>query len=538
MSKRTFWRFFTTILVCLGCAYFFVPLSKVRLGLDLRGGAHYELEIQGSEALDSDLRDNKDRFQDKLRERGLPNATLIVDKGGLRVDGVDASQKDLVEKVISGMSNGYSVQNDGGAIRLAQRSDYQKTLIDDAGKRAMQIIENRINQFGVAEPEITRAGAEGTRIVVELPGVEEGDRERIKGLLSAPGHLEQRLLGNPVDKQIYFPTKEAALQHYNGTIPPQFELFPDIEVPHGTKKPENVKPGEEPIQRWVLVESRQGLDGADIIDANRSQDPNTGSNEVNFTLNKKGSDAFATLTGIAADQNRLMAIILDHRIISVLSAREKIFGGAVRISGSFTPQEADDLSLSLRSGAMKASMHFLEQSEVGASLGRASIHAGVRASLIGFITIIVFMVLYYKWSGLNAIVALTVNLIVMLGLLGSFHATLTLPGIAGFALTIGMAVDANILIFERIREELDHGKSVPGAIDAGFDNVFWTIVDAHVTQLVAALLLFSFGTGPVKGFAVALAVGVSASLFTSIYVSRFIYDWILERHPGTKTLSV
>lgn len=538
MSKRTFWRFFTTILICLGCAYFFVPLSKVRLGLDLRGGVHYELEVQGSEALESDLRDNKDRFQDKLRERGLPAATVVVDNGALRLDGVDPSQKGLVEKVISGLSNGYAVDQAGNTLRLVQKSDYQKSLIDDAGKRAMQIIDNRINQFGVAEPEITRAGPDGTRIVVELPGVEEGDRDRIKGLLSTPGRLEQRLLANPPDHQIYFPTKEAALQHYNGTIPADYELLPDIEVPHGQPKPANVKPGEEPVQRWVLVESRQGLDGADIIDANRSQDPNTGANEVNFTLNKKGADDFANLTGIAADQNRLMAIILDHRIISVLSAHEKIYGGAVRISGSFTPQEADDLALQLRSGAMKASMHFLEQSEVGASLGRDSIHAGVRASLIGFLTILVFMVLYYRWSGFNAIVALTVNLIVMLGLLGSFRATLTLPGIAGFALTIGMAVDANILIFERIREELAAGKSVPGAIEAGFNNVFWTIVDAHVTQLVAALLLFSFGTGPVKGFAVALAVGVSASLFTSIYVSRFIYDWILERHPGTKTLSV
>ncbi|MBS1766833.1 MAG: protein translocase subunit SecD [Acidobacteria bacterium] len=538
MSKRTFWRFFCTLLVCLGCAYFFLPLNKVRLGLDLRGGVHYELEIQGSEALQSDLMDNKDRFQDKLRERGLPNASITVDSGAMRLDGVDASQKALVEKVISGLSSGYAVQQRGSTLWLAQTSSHQTELVDDAGKRAMQIIENRINQFGVAEPEITRAGADGTRIVVELPGVEEGDRDRIKGLLSTPGHLEQRLLANPKDGQIYFPTKEAALQHYNGTIPAEFELFPDIELPHGSKKPEGVKPGEEPVQKWALVMARQGLDGADIIDASRGQDPNTGANNVNFTLNAKGAKEFADLTGIAADQNRLMAIILDHRIISVLSAREKIFGGAVQISGSFSPQEADDLALSLRSGAMKASLHFLEQSEVGASLGRASIHSGVRASLIGFITIILFMVLYYKWSGLNAIVALTVNLIVMLGLLGSFHATLTLPGIAGFALTIGMAVDANILIFERIREELDHGKSVPGAIDAGFNNVFWTIVDAHVTQLVAALLLFSFGTGPVKGFAVALAVGVSASLFTSIYVSRFIYDWILERHPGTKTLSV
>ena len=538
MSKRTFWRFFTTILICTGCAYFFWPLTKVRLGLDLRGGVHYELEIQGNEALESDLRDNKDRFQDKLRARGLPNATLIMDNGTLRVDGVDASQQDLVGRVVSGLSNGYTVKQDGTVLRLAQKPDYQKSLIDDAGKRAMQIIENRINQFGVAEPEITRAGADGTRIVVELPGVEEGDRDRIKGLLSTPGRLEQRLLGNPADKMIYFPTKEAALQHFNGTIPPEFELFPDIETPHGSPKPVNVKPGDEPVTKWVVVESRQGLDGADIIDASRGQDQNTNANEVNFTLNAKGTTDFANLTGIASDQNRLMAIILDHRIISVLSAQEKIYGGAVRITGSFTPQEADDLALSLRSGAMKASMHFLEQSEVGASLGRDSIHAGVRASLIGFLTIIAFMVLYYKWSGFNAIVALSVNLIVMLGLLGSFHATLTLPGIAGFALTIGMAVDANILIFERIREELDHGKSVSGAIDSGFNNVFWTIVDAHVTQLVAALLLFSFGTGPVKGFAVALAVGVSASLFTSIYVSRFIYDWILERHPGTKTLSV
>ena len=537
MSKRTFWRFFTTILICAGCAFFFWPLSKVRLGLDLRGGVHYELEIQANEALESDLRDNKDRFQDKLRERGLPNATLILDNGTLRVDGVDASQQDLVTRTISQMSPGYEVRKDGSVLRLAQKPDYQKTLVDDAAKRAVEIIDKRVNGLGVAESEITRAGADGTRIVVELPGVEEGDRERIKTLLSTPGSLEQRLLGNPPDKQNRFPTKEAALQHFNGTIPPEYELIPNIEVPHGMPKPVGVKPGEEPIQNWILVESRQGLNGADITEAYRAQDPNTGSNTVHINLNKTGAEAFSRITGIAHDDDRRMAIILDHRVISILSASAKLYDSA-EITGSFTPQEADDLAMQLRSGAMKASLHFLEQSEVGASLGHDSIRAGVRASLIGFITIILFMVLYYKWSGLNAIVALSVNLIVMLGLLGSFHATLTLPGIAGFALTIGMAVDANILIFERIREELDHGKSVPGAIDAGFNNVFWTIVDAHVTQLVAALLLFSFGTGPVKGFAVALAVGVSASLFTSIYVSRFIYDWILERHPGTKTLSV
>ncbi|HJU82573.1 MAG TPA: protein translocase subunit SecD, partial [Holophagaceae bacterium] len=349
---------------------------------------------------------------------------------------------------------------------------------------------------------------------------------------------EQRLLANPPDKQVYFATREAGLAHFNGAIPDEYELLPDIEEPHGSHQEGMPKPKEPVIQKWVLLESKIGMDGADIIDAHRSQDSNTMANEVNFTLNKKGGDDFANMTGIAADQNRLMGIVLDRKVISVLSAREKIFGGAVRISGSFTPSEADDLALKLRSGAMKASMRFLEERVVGPSLGRDSIRKGVIASVVGFATILGFMVLFYRLSGLNAIVALTVNIVVMLGLLGSFHATLTLPGIAGFALTIGMAVDANILIFERIKEELNAGKSVTGAIDAGFDKVFWTIVDAHVTQLFAALLLFMFGTGPVKGFAVTLAVGVVASLFTSIYVSRFIYDWILERHPGIKTISI
>ena len=235
---------------------------------------------------------------------------------------------------------------------------------------------------------------------------------------------------------------------------------------------------------------------------------------------------------------RLFAFVLDKKLISVLHAREKIPGSAVSISGSFSAADADDLALKLKSGAMRASMKFLEESSVGPSLGADSIRSGVLASLIGFLTIVVFMVFWYRWSGLNAIIALTVNVIVMLGLMGSFHAVITLPGIAGFALTVGMAVDANILIFERIREELDHGKSVAGAIDAGFSRVFWTIVDSHVTQLFAALLLFIFGTGPVKGFAVSLTVGVVASLFTSIYISRFVYDWILERHPGASEISI
>ena len=543
MSKRSLWRLFIVLAVLFGCGYFFTPLSKVKLGLDLRGGVHFELEVQGQEALAADLRDSKDRMASRLREKGLPGATTRVDGETLKVEGTGAEQKATVEKVAKDFFPGYVIVAEGDGFRLSQKAEYQKQLKDDANKRALEVIEKRIRDIdpaNVLEPEITAGGPEGNRIVVEIPGIEEGDRERIKKLLSTPGHLEQRLLAKA--PQIYFNSKEEALALYKGAIPQEFELLPEIESERQAKRSGQpvvkAKPGEEKISRWVLLESRIAVDGADIIDSHRASNSQTEANEVNFTLNKKGDDDFARLTGTASEESRLIAIVLDRKIVTELSAKEKIIGGAVRISGSFSAQEADDLASQLRSGALRAPMKFLEERVVGPGLGRDSIHAGVRSALVGFITIIAFMVFFYRWSGMNAIIALTVNVIVMMGLLGSFRATLTLPGIAGFVLTLGMAVDANILIFERIKEELGLGKSVPGAIDAGFDRVFWTIVDSHVTQLFAALLLFIFGTGPVKGFAVTLTVGVVASLFTSIYISRFIYDWILERHPGTKSLSV
>jgi preprotein translocase subunit SecD len=377
---------------------------------------------------------------------------------------------------------------------------------------------------------------------VELPGVGEAERERIKGLLSTPGRLELRLLAKA--PALYFPTREEGLAFYQGQLPPDTELIPEPE----TEKREAGAPKaaakgakkEEKISRWVLLETKVQFDGRSITDAHRGVDSTTGFNEVNFSLDREGTEANGRVTEIAANENRGFAFVLDRKIVSVLSAKEKILSPAVRISspGGFDEAYADDFALKLKSGAMRASMKFLEESSVGASLGADSIRKGIFASLLGFGVIIAFMLFWYRWSGVNAIVALTVNIIVMMGLLGSFHATITLPGIAGFALTLGIAVDANILIFERIREEMANGKSVPMAIQAGFDRVFWTIVDSHVTQLFAALLLFIFGTGPVKGFAVTLTVGVTASLFTSIYISRFIYDWVLERHPGTKTLSV
>jgi protein-export membrane protein SecD/preprotein translocase SecF subunit len=513
-----------------GLRRFFIPFNKVRLGLDLKGGVHYELEVQGQEALQRDLEETRDRLQEQLKGRGFPSARIRLEGTALRVEGVPGT-------VLASLASGFREYDlDAVAGTFAQRPDHQRAVKASANRRALQIIETRINQFGVVEPEITSGGPEGNRIIVELPGVEEGDRDRIKRLLSTPGRLELRLLA-PVERP-YFASEAEALAFFGGALPEGTELFPEPATERnadGAARPAEGQPA--PIRRWVLLEGKVQFDGSAITDARKSQSE-MGGNEVDFTLNQQGADANARLTEIASRDGRLFAFVLDRKIISVLSAREKIIGGAVRISGRFSAEEADDLALKLRSGALRAGMKILEERVVGPSLGQDSIRLGVGASLVGFGVIVAFMVFWYRWSGVNAVVALVVNVIVMLGLLGSFHATLTLPGIAGFALTVGMAVDANILIFERIKEELALGKPPAKAIHAGFDRVFWTIVDSHVTQLFAALLLFIFGTGPVKGFAVSLTVGVAASLFTSIYISRYIYEWVLERRPLAGRISI
>ncbi len=552
MTKRSIWRLALTLLVCIGCGYFFLPLEKVRLGLDLRGGVHFELEVQGHEALEFDLRQTRDRVEERLQAKSVPGAVVKVDGAALVVDGVPAEQKAALEKALEFFIGNHDLAWTGASVRLTQKPAYQKYLKDDANKRALQIIENRVNQFGVAEPEITPSGVDGNRIVVELPGVGEAERERIKGLLSTPGRLELRMLAKSPRNQIPVATRDEALALLGGVVPEGAELFAE---PVDESRPISAAPGpkaapkaaagpapkkEERIKQWVLLEQRVQLEGSAILDARREVSPQTDLNEVSFTLNKDGAEANARVTEIAATEGRLFAFVLDRKIISILSAREKIIGGGVRISstGGFPTEYADDLALKLKSGAMRASMKFLEEKSMGPSLGADSIRSGVRASLIGFLTIIAFMVFWYRWSGANAIVALTVNIIVMLGLMGSFHAVITLPGIAGFALTIGMAVDANILIFERIREELDHGKSVAGAIDAGFSRVFWTIVDSHVTQLFAALLLFIFGTGPVKGFAVTLVIGLAASMFTAVFVSHLLFDLVYGSKEKVEAISI
>ncbi|MCL1892913.1 MAG: protein translocase subunit SecD [Holophagaceae bacterium] len=541
MSKRTIWRLALTIITCIGCSYFFLPVNKIRLGLDLAGGVEFTMEVQGHEALVNDLTDTRDKLYDRFREKSIPASArleedrIVVTFSSEHRPGIEGLLKEFY---------GYQTSFDDTGVVLVQRASYQTELKNDANKRALQIIENRVNATGVAEPEIKQAGEEGNRIIVELPGLAESEIDRIKALLQTPGKLEQRLIATQ-NSRVGWPTIEEALAHFNGQLPEGTELIPELESDRDLRRSgqtpvKSTKGQQKPevIKAWHLVELKSFVDGADITRAMPGLDPLSESHEIHFSLNSKGADDFHQLTKIASSENRQIAILLDKKLVSALGCSNPIIGGSVRITGSFSKEDAEDFALKLKSGSMRASMKYLEERSMGASLGADSIRAGVRASLFGFATIVAFMLFFYHWSGINAIVALTVNLIIMMGLMGSFNAVITLPGIAGFALTLGMAIDANILIFERIKEELSLGKSVAGAIQAGFDRVFWTIVDSHVTQLFASLLLFIFGTGPVKGFAVALTVGVTASLFTSIYISRWIYDWILERRPNTKEISV
>jgi protein-export membrane protein SecD/preprotein translocase SecF subunit len=517
-----------------------LPTEKIRLGLDLAGGVEFTMEVQGHEALANDLADTRDKLYDQFKENNVP-ATARLDGEAIAVS-FAPDKRSAVEKIFKPFY-GYQPSYDDTGARLVQRPSYQMELKDDANKRALQIIENRVNATGVAEPEIKQAGEEGNRIIVELPGLADAEIDRIKGLLQTPGKLEQRLVAIQ-NTRWGWPTREEALEHFQGQLPEGTELVAELESDRDIRqrgqeppKPQKGQPRPEVIKAWHLVEIKSYVDGADITRAMPAVEPTTERHVINFSLNSKGTEDFYQLTKIASSEKRQIAVLLDKKVVSLLGCDKPILG-SVQVSGSFTKEEAEDFALKLKSGSMRASMKFLEERSMGASLGADSIRSGVRASLLGFGTVIAFMIFFYHWSGVNAIVALTVNLIIMLGLMGSFNAVITLPGIAGFALTLGMAIDANILIFERIKEELALGKSVAGAIQSAFDRVFWTIVDSHVTQLFSALLLFIFGTGPVKGFAVALTVGVTASLFTSIYICRWIYDWILDRRPNTKHLSV
>lgn len=481
----------------------YLPSDKIQLGLDLQGGMHLVLEVQSAKALEShlervveeikqDLRNSKTRYQE-LRRQGSKEIRVKLlrteDKKSFE-DTIKSNFRDFSVSLISETETKpyYSLVMNSEAI-----THVKKMAVD----QALETIRNRIDQFGVSEPDIRPQ--ENDRILIQLPGV--SDPERAIKLIGKTALLEFKLVDD-----------ERAPDPSN--IPPGYEILyqqADGPTPKAAK--------ETPY----LVKKRSLLTGQYITDARVQIDNRYNEPYVSMTFNSRGGKLFEKLTG--DNIGKRLAIVLDNNIYSAPVIQDKIGGGRAQITGRFTLDEARDLAIVLRAGALPAPVKIIEERTVGPSLGKDSIQKGTKSMIIGGILVIIFMMIYYGMSGIIADIALLLNILFILGGLAIFGATLTLPGIAGMILTIGMAVDANVLIFERIREELRIGKTPRSAIEGGYAKALVTILDANVTTLIAALVLFQFGTGPVRGFAVTLSIGIISSLFTAIFLTRIIFDY-------------
>jgi preprotein translocase subunit SecD len=384
--------------------------------------------------------------------------------------------------------------------------------------QAIETIRNRIDALGVSEPTIQEHGLGQYQILVQLPGVD--DPARVKDIMQSTAMLEiKQSLGGP------YPSEQAALQDKGGVLPPDAILLPGHAMPGAPNEGE----------AWYLVSRVSAVSGKDLRSADPSRDQN-GQPSVHFNLTGEGGQRFYNFTSSHVGDS--LAVVLDNKVQEVANIKEPIRDSGEISGGRMSEQQSKDLSMILRSGALPAGVKYLEERTVGPSLGADSIRAGVRAAIIGMLAVLIFMLVYYRGAGINADVALLLNLIILLGFMGYFGAVLTLPGIAGVILTVGMGVDSNVLIFERIREELRNGKTPPSAVDQGFSHAWITIVDTHVTTIVSAAILFIFGTGPVRGFATTLTFGLLANLFTAVFVSRVIFDWILTRKQRGEALSI
>jgi len=493
----------------------FHPIQK---GLDLQGGMHLVLGVRVDEAVDSHVDALIDQIEQVLRDEDIVFKRVERQPGfALAITVYDEEAAGQVDKLMSERFRNLeatTVTTEGAYIQKIYRlSDGEADEIRDyAVRQALETLRNRIDQFNVREPVFQRQA--GNRILVQLPGID--DPERAIKLLDQTARLEFKMVVDNADVQ----------KALNGDLPRNAELLYERNVNNVTGAV-----SETPI----VVESRPALTGDSVTDAQVNFSNQTREAFVLIHFDPLGGERFEKLT--AANVGRRMAIVLDGKVYSAPVIRERISGGAATISGNFTVQEARDLVIVLRAGALPASVDILENRTVGPSLGQDSIDQGVRSILIGALLVIVAMILYYRLSGVVANVALLLNLLFILAMLSLFGATLTLPGIAGIVLTIGMAVDANVLIFERIREELRSGRPANLAVESGFGKAFLTIVDANITTLIAAVVLLQFGTGPVKGFAVTLSIGILSSVFTAVFVSRLIFDFVLSRRQ-VKKLSI
>lgn len=515
--------------------------SNIKLGLDLKGGSHLVMRVKYEEFLKTLTQTNANAAETAARDAGLPvkqvraetsggNYALVLElTDGSRVGEVD----DTVRKKVDLQEWTSSVS--GNTVTWTLPVTNQRALAEQATEQAKRIIDSRLDAVGVAEPLVQRHGSQSSyQILVQMPGIQ--DPERVKQLLKAESKLELvHVVSPPSPSPIQtYATEEEAKQSLGGTVPNNRRVVPYFERDEPTAA-NNTQTQTQPQKKWVVIEVPAVVDGSELRNAAATQAQGASEYQISFALKPSGADKFGKWTG--ANINEYMGVVLNDEVKSIAYIKSQIHDQG-EISGRFTKQSAEDLALTLRSGALPAPIEYQEERTVGASLGDDSIRAGVRASLVGLIFVVAFMLFYYRGAGINAVVALVLNMILMLAALIVFNATLTLPGIAGIILTIGMAVDSNVLIFERIREELKSGKTVPSAIEQGFARAFVTIIDTHVTTIISSLFLFVFGTGPLRGFAVTLVIGLVINLFSAIYVSRTIFMWELSRKRKLETLSI
>ena len=501
--------------------------ENIHLGLDLKGGSHLVVQVQVDEAIRKRTEKNAEVASAKLKEKNLPFTDVKVEGINQVVGTVPDPSKnaDIIRELESDFGAGWTASDRGSTVVATLDEGTANQLRNSDTDLAKQIIENRVNAFGVTEPVVVRQGGEGTyQILIQMPGID--DTERVKNTLNADSNLELRLEAKGTS---VYPSRDAAEQAMRA-LPggaDQYEVFPYRE---------RTADGSGGAEQYLILMKSVVVSGLDMRDASARQSATGSSNyEISFSLQPQGASRFADVTG--KNVGEFLCIVLNNEVKSRATIQSQIHDQG-QITGTFTKRQAEDLALILRSGALPAKAVYLEERTVGPSLGADSIRQGVTASVAGLLAVIAFMLFYYRGSGINAVLALILNLILLLAALVIFGATLTLPGIAGVILTIGMAVDSNVLIFERIREELRNGKVVASAVDVGFGKAFLTIIDTHVTTIVSAIFLFVFGTGPIRGFAVTLVAGLLANLFTAVFVSRTIFMWHLNRKARVESLSI
>jgi preprotein translocase subunit SecD len=503
--------------------------EHIHLGLDLKGGTHLILQVQVNDAVNGDSDRAMERLKEDLRTHKINYTEITKPDPVNRPDvislkGVPSESTSDLRSIVSERLPEYDLNSGAdNSWTFSMKPQALADLKNRAVSLAIDTIRNRIDQLGVSEPVIQEHGLGQYQILVQLPGVD--DPARVKDIMQSTAMLEiKQVLGGP------FSSEQDALQQRGGVLPPDSLLLRGRSV--------GSQGSDDSGEQYYLVTRSSAVAGADLRSggATVGRDSNTNTPDVGFVLTNEGGRKFAAFTG--AHVGDKLAVVLDNRVREVATINEQIHDQGRISGGGMSDQAAKDLALVLNSGALPAGIKYLEERTVGPSLGSDSIRSGVRAAIIGMLAVLVFMLVYYRGAGINADLALILNLIILLGFMGYFGATLTLPGIAGVILTVGMGVDSNVLIFERIREELRNGKTPPSAVEQGFAHAWITIVDTHVTTIVSAAILFLFGTGPVKGFAVTLTFGLLANLFTAVFVSRMIFDWILSRKARGEALSI